>query len=519
MKKSALTLSLFAVASLCQPALSLAVTWDGGGTNSNWSTANNWNPNGVPTPGVALMFPTGASKLSNNNDFSAATAFQSLTFTAANYILGGNDIQLSNGILSGQPSGTNQIQLGVALSQNQSFNVQNAGAFLTDNGGIDLKTFTLSFGGEGNWISNGTILGSGEIQKTGPGFLRLSGNNTFTGGITVSGGSLQIDNGLGSGSGTGPVVIESGAELQGNGAIAGDVLIQAGAKVSPGGSDPALLAVGNLTLENGAAYVTQLNGPTPDSDYSVLQVTGTVSLNQSDLRPAPGPNVQIGDTYKIIDNDGNDPVVGIFRGLSEGQTFHLVGVDGFGFTISYKGGDGNDVVLTAVPTASVEDVTVTEPSVGQTTAIFVVKLNQASDQTITIKYATAPGTALAGEDYEVANGTLTFAPGVTQQTVAVTIHNGPMDEAVENFSFKIFTPTNASIDRDTATGTINPPTSSSSGSGNTGGNGSGDIPPPVSADGGCSLHSSGTAAGGFGLEMMLLGLLALGARLGLRTRR
>ena len=24
-------------------------TWDGGGDGTNWSSANNWNPNGVPT--------------------------------------------------------------------------------------------------------------------------------------------------------------------------------------------------------------------------------------------------------------------------------------------------------------------------------------------------------------------------------------------------------------------------------------------------------------------------------------
>jgi len=518
MKKSFLALPLFALANLITPALSHAATWDGGGTNSNWSTANNWNPNGAPAPGVALTFPGSAAKLSNNNDFPDLTGFQSLVFTAANYILGGNDIQLSNGILSGQPSGTNQLELGVALSQSQSFNVQNAGTFLTDNGDIDLKTFALTFGGEGNWISNGTILGSGTIVKNGPGFLRLSGNNTFSGGITVNGGSLQVDNGLGSGTGSGAVVIESGAELQGNGAILGDVLIQAGAKVSPGGSTPALLAVGNLTLESSASYVAQLDGPIPDTDYSVLQVTGTVSLNQADLRPAPGGNIQIGDSYKIIDNDSNDAVLGTFQGLAEGETFHLVGIDDIGFTITYKGGDGNDVVLTAVPTATVGDVTVSEPASGKATAIFTVTLNAASDKTVTIKYATAPGTALAGQDYEVANGTLTFSPGVTQQTVAVTIDSDTVDEADETFSLKIFTPTNASIVRDTATGTITPPGSSSGN--NNGGNGSGNsFPPPVAADGGgCSLSLANSPSASFGAGFFLLGLVALGFRFGQSPR-
>lgn len=31
------------------PARASAVTWDGGGTDDAWDTAENWNPNGVPT--------------------------------------------------------------------------------------------------------------------------------------------------------------------------------------------------------------------------------------------------------------------------------------------------------------------------------------------------------------------------------------------------------------------------------------------------------------------------------------
>lgn len=50
-----------------------------------------------------------------------------------------------------------------------------------------------------------------------------------------------------------------------------------------------------------------------------------------------------------ISNDLADAVVGTFNGLAEGATV------GSGFTISYHGGDGNDVVLngpTAVPEPS-----------------------------------------------------------------------------------------------------------------------------------------------------------------------
>ena len=54
-----------------------------------------------------------------------------------------------------------------------------------------------------------------------------------------------------------------------------------------------------------------------------------------------------------------------------------------------------------------------------TTLHFTVSLAAASDQEVTINYATADGTATAGVDYVAASGTLTFAPGETTKTIAV----------------------------------------------------------------------------------------------------
>ncbi len=81
---------------------------------------------------------------------------------------------------------------------------------------------------------------------------------------------------------------------------------------------------------------------------STLQATGSVDLGgakfsgslRTDYVSAPS------QTYIIIDNDGTaDPVVGTFAGLTEGATVQIGTED---FTISYHGGDGNDVELTDV---------------------------------------------------------------------------------------------------------------------------------------------------------------------------
>ena len=48
----------------------------------------------------------------------------------------------------------------------------------------------------------------------------------------------------------------------------------------------------------------------------------------------------------IVDDDFAGPQTGTFTGLPEGAIFTA---DGTEFQITYKGGDGNDVVITAVP--------------------------------------------------------------------------------------------------------------------------------------------------------------------------
>jgi large repetitive protein len=73
------------------------------------------------------------------------------------------------------------------------------------------------------------------------------------------------------------------------------------------------------------------------------------------------------------------------------------------------------------PAITVNNVSVTESTLFSSTMTFTVSLSNASSQTVTVNFATANGTAIAGNDYTARNGTLTFNPGTTTQTVAVTI--------------------------------------------------------------------------------------------------
>jgi len=83
-----------------------------------------------------------------------------------------------------------------------------------------------------------------------------------------------------------------------------------------------------------------------------------------------------------------------------------------------------------------------------------VTLSQATDQPVTVHYATADGTAVRGQDYAATSGTLAFAPGQTHQTIAVPILPDPSPDPTETFSVNLTSPGNATIADGQGIGTI-----------------------------------------------------------------
>ncbi len=84
--------------------------------------------------------------------------------------------------------------------------------------------------------------------------------------------------------------------------------------------------------------------------HDQLIVNGTVNLDGGELSLILNYPVAEQTSFLILANDGSDPIVGIFAGLEEGEWFASTpGSHGNLFAITYVGGTGNDVVLTAVP--------------------------------------------------------------------------------------------------------------------------------------------------------------------------
>ncbi len=97
------------------------------------------------------------------------------------------------------------------------------------------------------------------------------------------------------------------------------------------------------------------------------------------------------------------------------------------------------------PSMTVSDVTITEGNTGTVSAIFTVILSGAYDQTVTVNFASADGTASAGSDYAATSGTLTFVPGETSKTITVLIHGDRLVEPDETIFVNLSNATNGII--------------------------------------------------------------------------
>ena len=94
------------------------------------------------------------------------------------------------------------------------------------------------------------------------------------------------------------------------------------------------------------------------------------------------------------------------------------------------------------------------PAAPDATLSFQVALDPAASGAVTVDYATRDGTAIAGQDYAAASGTLSFAPGETGKTVPVQVLADAHDDDGETLTLALSNASGAAISDAEATGTI-----------------------------------------------------------------
>jgi DNA-binding beta-propeller fold protein YncE len=87
-------------------------------------------------------------------------------------------------------------------------------------------------------------------------------------------------------------------------------------------------------------------------------------------------------------------------------------------------------------------------------ALFTITNTTPSTLPLTVNYATADGTAVAGRDYTATSGTLTFATGITSETIRVPLLDDGVFQSGLNFTLTLFNPVAATLSRSQGTGTI-----------------------------------------------------------------
>ena len=178
----------------------------------------------------------------------------------------------------------------------------------------------------------------------------------------------------------------------------------------------------------------------------------TVNVSVAPVSPAvPGDLEQSGTALTI--EAGSLASTGLVTIEAVDNAVHapdkMVTVSGTASNAQGVAGNPADVTLTIEeddPSVTVSLVSATHTaSEGDSSAVVTVRLSAASSQDVRVDYATADGTAKAGEDYESASGTLTFAASQLEQTVSVPITDDSIDEVDETFTLQLSNPDNATL--------------------------------------------------------------------------
>ena len=190
----------------------------------------------------------------------------------------------------------------------------------------------------------------GSMAKIGQRQLTLSGANTYTGGTTVSAGTLVVSNKSGSATGSGAVQVNAGT-LGGSGIISGAVTVNSGAFLAPahGTKTQSTLTIQSaLTFNSGSTYTYTFKAKGKQAKTDKVIANG-VTINSGanvTIQGTTKGSLKAGTAYTLISNTSANPISGTFSNLADGA---IVNVNGNNLQASYEGGDGNDLTLTVVP--------------------------------------------------------------------------------------------------------------------------------------------------------------------------
>ena len=338
---------LAAISAGTAPALAASNSWSSTAASGAWQTAGNWT-GGVNVPGAtagttnidtATFNNAGNGQTTITTDAGRNLEFITFDTSAAAYTIGtagGNALLLTSGgmiQIASTFSGTTvteTINAPLTLEGNYTFadNATNAGDLLNFGGAITsgiAGTQALTINGADNTTIGGAVGGGAGtigLTKNGAGTLILSSNNTFTGGITINQGSLQLANaGALNSTGINPVTFGSSStgllSLGGNSVSIASLASSAtpGTPVVQNGS--AAAATLNINNGGGLTYAGVLQDGAGGGALSLVLNTGTLTLAGSSANTFTGA-VTVNDGSLVLGKSSSVQAIGATLNIGDG---------------------------------------------------------------------------------------------------------------------------------------------------------------------------------------------------------
>ncbi|EIU0048000.1 fibronectin-binding autotransporter adhesin ShdA, partial [Salmonella enterica] len=266
--------------------------------------------------GSLVKTGTGELTLNGDNDYSGGTTIDDGVLIADNADLLGTGAVANNGVLQvgegelkNTLSGTGSlVKIGTGELTLNGDNDYSGGTTIT---GGTLIAASVNALGSGDIDNSGvlqvgegelknTLFGSGSLVKTGTGELTLSGDNTYSGGTTISGGTLIAANVNALGSGD---IDNSGTLiLDANGAFElANVTTHSGATTALAAGST--LDAGQFTQEDGSTLSIDLGAATDDAVITADSVALGGTLNVTGIGSVTDSWTPEAYTYTLIGSD------------------------------------------------------------------------------------------------------------------------------------------------------------------------------------------------------------------------
>ncbi|QOV91058.1 beta strand repeat-containing protein [Humisphaera borealis] len=240
---------------------------------------------------VTTLADSGTNSGIGKGDATAAT----LVFGGGTLLHNAANVATTNRLFTiGNASGLTATLDSSAVSSTNIMNFTNTGALGL--GGSGARTLTLQGSNIGS-NALAAVIGDGAggvtaVVKSGLGTWSLTNANTYSGGTTITAGTLLVNNTstLESGTGTGALQVDAAGTIGGSGSIAGPLTL-AGA-ISPGNS-VGTLTTANETWSRGGSYVWEIKDANGDdalpgntlanqgTSWDLLEINGTLNIDTS----------------------------------------------------------------------------------------------------------------------------------------------------------------------------------------------------------------------------------------------